>query len=774
MDLISQIRALEGPVIDRKRLTSMSSRDVARERNNETFAKQIKKRVGILRNVSIFKEMSDEELAKAAEAFAEVTKECGEAVINQGDIGDEFFIISSGRALVLFHVSDDQPDKVLAKIGANAFFGELALLTDEPRSASIVADPDADGPLELLKMVRGDFQRLFAGSDTLRSANSNLKERRAWEVLSGLGLFASLPEMVVRDVVSAMKIVKYQPGTYIVQQGREGKAFYVILEGIVKVTKNDPDHPCGERPVGELGDHDYFGEVAMLSQDHMRTANVVTITQTVCFSLDRDVFQGTHNAAMGEELRRRRYFAKMSAEGCFSGNADRPLGRMTSTRAGISFKKRLMRIAFRGLMTSLRDSLVARMFQQLCRAPHLTSEYGAISAQAFLSCPDRGGFHRRLRAALDKIRKKPLLARTLPELSLVVGVLSQCKTFSTVYCHDWPHAAKIDFGHHVRVEQVDQGDVIYDSSERATRCYVVVRGTVTVLNGDQGTQQVPDEVEDTPGAGGAPLPKRATFWQIQGDFVEKATPGSTLGLESLDEPADARRVFYRHNAVALTDCVLLVFGYMDYYSIRGQVDAGCVSDVEEKYALLKDMGLMDGVGQEQLYHVAYALKEVHAPRGKTLLREGETAKTLYFLRGGTVTVFAAGIEVNTINKGEYFGESGILSHGAQSGAPPHVESVACVASTPLDLYVMEPINYSLVGARVLGRLRRNWKVRASWRRTRILTQRTNLRLPLLPQATSPGDPTDLPPSPLRKSPLRGQALFPALGVSSSLGSFNLR
>ncbi|KAH8073794.1 cAMP-dependent protein kinase regulator [Aureococcus anophagefferens] len=555
MDLMSQIRALEGPVIDRKRLTSMSSRDVARRRNNETFAKQIKKRVGILRNVSIFKEMSDEELAKAAEAFAEVTKECGEAVINQGDIGDEFFIISSGRALVLFHVSDDQPDKVLAKIGANAFFGELALLTDEPRSASI--------------------------------------ERRAWEVLSGLGLFASLPEMVVRGVVSAMKIVKYQPGTYIVQQGREGKAFYVILEGIVKVTKNDPDHPCGERPVGELGDHDYFGEVAMLSQDHMRTANVVTITQTVCFSLDRDVFQGTHNAAMGEELRRRRYFAKMSAEGCFSGNADRPLGRMTSTRAGISFKKRLMRIAFRGLMT------------------------------------------------------------------LVVGVLSQCKTFSTVYCHDWPHAAKIDFGHHVRVEQVDQGDVIYDSSERATRCYVVVRGTVTVLNGDQGTQQVPDEVEDTPGAGGAPLPKRATFWQIQGDFVEKATPGSTLGLESLDEPADARRVFYRHNAVALTDCVLLVFGYMDYYSIRGQVDAGCVSDVEEKYALLKDMGLMDGVGQEQLYHVAYALKEVHAPRGKTLLREARRRRRSTSC-GAAVTVFAAGIEVNTINKGEYFGESGIL------------------------------------------------------------------------------------------------------------------
>ena len=77
------------------------------------------------------------------------------------------------------------------------------------------------------------------------------------------------------------------------------------------------------------------------------------------------------------------------------------------------------------------------------------------------------------------------------------------------------------------------------------------------------------------------------------------------------------------------------------------------------------------------------------------------------------------------------------------------------------------------GARVLGRLKRNWKIRAAWRRTRILKQVSNLRLPLL------ASPADDAASPLRgsasKRPTGGAGpVFPALGMSASLGSFKLR
>ena len=73
----------------------------------------------------------------------EVAYEPGEVVIRQGDIGQDFFIISKGQCVVLYQVDDERaPVKVLAKIGANCFFGELALMTDEARSATI-AGPTA-------------------------------------------------------------------------------------------------------------------------------------------------------------------------------------------------------------------------------------------------------------------------------------------------------------------------------------------------------------------------------------------------------------------------------------------------------------------------------------------------------------------------------------------------------------------------------------------------------------------------------------------------------
>ncbi|KAJ1460645.1 cyclic nucleotide-binding-like protein, partial [Pelagophyceae sp. CCMP2097] len=213
-------------------------------------------------------------------------------VMIQGDIGDEFFIISAGVAVVLYSVPG-LPDKVLAKIGPGKFFGELALLTDEPRSATIRADgAHGDAGLVCLKMTRASFQDLFSSEKTsaVVRRNTNLRERRAWEVFSNLPLFASMTEAEVRDLVQEMNVVEYQPGTPVVQQGREGSSFYIILEGLLKVTVDDAATPSGQSAVNELGEDDYFGEVALLSTQQLRTASVVTVTPVVCFTLDRDLF----------------------------------------------------------------------------------------------------------------------------------------------------------------------------------------------------------------------------------------------------------------------------------------------------------------------------------------------------------------------------------------------------------------------------------------------------------------------------------------------------
>ena len=95
-------------------------------------------------------------------------------------------------------------------------------------------------------------------------------------------------------------------------------------------------------------------------------------------------------------------------------------------------------------------------------------------------------------------------------------------------------------------------------------------------------------------------------------------------------------------------------------------------------------------------------------------------------------------------RGEYFGESGLLSSIARlRGREPVRESAVCFASTALDLYVLKPEHYGLLDSQVAKRLEKNFRVRASWRRHHCDLQRESLSLPdLLDSAFPPRDHAD--------------------------------
>ena len=78
----------------------------------------------------------------------------GTTIISAGDTNDFLYIIISGRLKVM--MSDDEGREViLAILGANEFFGEMGLLDDSPRSASVVALE----PCELLSLSKRDFKK---------------------------------------------------------------------------------------------------------------------------------------------------------------------------------------------------------------------------------------------------------------------------------------------------------------------------------------------------------------------------------------------------------------------------------------------------------------------------------------------------------------------------------------------------------------------------------------------------------------------------------------
>jgi signal transduction histidine kinase len=102
-----------------------------------------------------FRQLVSTERELLADLMTEQRYEAGEIVVHEGDQGDAMFIIWSGRAAVI--KGDLQMFTLLGHRRAGEIIGEMALLEDRPRSASIVALE----PMRLLSIKRDDFQRLL-------------------------------------------------------------------------------------------------------------------------------------------------------------------------------------------------------------------------------------------------------------------------------------------------------------------------------------------------------------------------------------------------------------------------------------------------------------------------------------------------------------------------------------------------------------------------------------------------------------------------------------
>ena len=90
-----------------------------------------------IKDCSVFKGMSPSDLADVAQFMEQQAFDAGETIIRQGDIGDRFYLIREGRVGV--HVARDGAGHQVAELGKGDFFGEKALLTGEPRNATVIA-----------------------------------------------------------------------------------------------------------------------------------------------------------------------------------------------------------------------------------------------------------------------------------------------------------------------------------------------------------------------------------------------------------------------------------------------------------------------------------------------------------------------------------------------------------------------------------------------------------------------------------------------------------
>jgi CRP-like cAMP-binding protein len=109
-------------------------------------------RMAFLRTVPIFEEMPGQELRRVAEMLTGVEVNGNEVIFKKGDPGDALYIVRRGAVAI----KDGAVELSVAKAGD--FFGELALLDNEPRSADAVAAEDSS----LARLHGADFRELMA------------------------------------------------------------------------------------------------------------------------------------------------------------------------------------------------------------------------------------------------------------------------------------------------------------------------------------------------------------------------------------------------------------------------------------------------------------------------------------------------------------------------------------------------------------------------------------------------------------------------------------
>ena len=105
-----------------------------------------------LREVPLFSEMDEQEVAGIRALMEEMKFKAGQIIIREGETGNLFYVITEGYAEIIIRDAGGA-DIVLHKAGPGDFFGELSMLTNEPRSARVRAAET----LTALVLERDDF-----------------------------------------------------------------------------------------------------------------------------------------------------------------------------------------------------------------------------------------------------------------------------------------------------------------------------------------------------------------------------------------------------------------------------------------------------------------------------------------------------------------------------------------------------------------------------------------------------------------------------------------
>jgi CRP-like cAMP-binding protein len=219
------------------------------------------------------------------DAFIELFERCplirlgpAEKILAQGTLGDSFYVICSGTVKVFREDNGVRND--IAVLEEGAFFGEMALLSGAPRTASVESASDDTQLLEISAPVLADLSSQYPTVAT--ALKKFCRQRLLSNVMSSSQLFRPFSRDDRKELVRRFRSRDVNRADPIVKEGERSDGMYVVLSGEVEVLK-------GGRRLATLKEGEVFGEMSLLTKAPA-TATVAASKRTSLLRLPREDF----------------------------------------------------------------------------------------------------------------------------------------------------------------------------------------------------------------------------------------------------------------------------------------------------------------------------------------------------------------------------------------------------------------------------------------------------------------------------------------------------
>ncbi|CAK85499.1 unnamed protein product (macronuclear) [Paramecium tetraurelia] len=230
---------------------------------------QIEKIKKKILNSFLFQVLDEQNLETVICATEEKKFQTGDIVIHQGDDGNELYVVDEGELECTKKFPNQHQETKLKTYLPGECFGELALLYNTPRAATIKAIK----PVVAFTLDRKTFE-LFVKVKAIR------KREEMEQILNTIELLKSLDSYEKLQFCDILEEKKYSKGEKVINQGEQGDTIYLIVEGELEAYKDEYQDKVYSYQSG-----DYFGELALL-QNSPRQATIIAITDCTLYYCD--------------------------------------------------------------------------------------------------------------------------------------------------------------------------------------------------------------------------------------------------------------------------------------------------------------------------------------------------------------------------------------------------------------------------------------------------------------------------------------------------------